>query len=130
MRSSASAGRFPVALAFRRARLLTVGLVMSVLLCLSPLVSQSVSAQAPGGPIDQSVLVVSGLASDPDIALPEAVPAFQLIAPSLLMVALVFVTGALLSQTTLRDRLPPPSAPVLRPRLGRYSRPVLNAFLN
>ena len=130
IRFHASAHRSPVALAFRRARLLAVGLVLSVLLCLSSLVGPSMSAQSLGVSLDHSVLVVSELSGDPDVALPEAVPAFQLIAPSLLVIALVFVAGALLPQTTLRDRLPSPSALVMLPSRGRYSRPVLNAFLN
>jgi hypothetical protein len=88
------------------------------------------SAQALGGSLDHSVLIVSGLSGDPDVALPEAVPAFKLIVPSLMVVALVFVAGALFPQTTLRDRLLSPSRLVMLPSRGRYSRPVLNAFLN
>ena len=87
-------------------------------------------AESLRAPLDQSVLVVSGLSGDPDVALPEAVPAFQLISPSLLVIALVFVAGALLPQTTLPDRRLSPSALVMLPSRGRYSRPVLNAFLN
>ena len=130
IRFHASALRLPVALASRSARLFAVGLALSLLLCLSSLVGQSMSAQALGGSLDHSVLIVSGLSGDPDVALPEAVPAFQIIAPSLLVFALVFVAGALFPQTTFRDRLLSPSPLVMLPSRGRYSRPVLNAFLN
>jgi hypothetical protein len=80
--------------------------------------------------LGQPQLAVSNAPSDPDVSQPEATTAFQLIAPQLLVVALVIVEIALLQQSAQHDRLLGLFVPISRPRPGRYSRPVLNAFLN